>query len=380
MASSQIPALDTITAESLATLGASDDAMHVVRLDAWSVDEAAAAATSLANTDGGLVIVPGAKDVSEADLLRAGAAMETFGPRLIAARIIDGADGPTGVISVRESGDPPVMTGSGSILRRTTDGPVTVESRGELDLLIEKGKRLGSRAESVVDSQTERTAFAHLNFLTISLITTPLVGGSSNFAWAQENLSKLFRTRLGLAAGLTKDTVVDGKGLIELRQPGDETGYITVAKNGTVTAGIDKMRPAMDRFVSAAELAAVVRDAAQATRVVIAGGDAGLVQPAVFVQGMRNLCLEGIGGYGQAAKKDQQRTFLKRQFVETDDDEEALAGQMLDVLSGIFSADLANSFVEVFDGDVSADKAPKAWHGKTRRTERRVAFQRRHGS
>jgi hypothetical protein len=380
MPSTQLPALNEITPEILAGLRPADDAMHLVQIDAWSVEAAAAAAASLANTDGGLIIVTEAKDLSEADLLRVGPAMETFGPRLIQARIIDGADGPTGLIAVRESGDPPVMATGGIIQRRTTDGPLPVSSRAELDLLIRKGQRLGARTQSVIDSQTERTAFGHLNFLTIALITTPVVLGSSSFAWAHGNASKLVRSRLGLAAGLTKDAVGDGTGVFELRLRGDETGFITVAKNGTITAGLDRMRPAMDRFVSAAELAAVLRDVAQVTRLLVSGGDAGLVQPAVFVQGMRNLRLEGIGGFGKPATKDQQRTLLRPQFVETDDDEEALAGEMLDVLSTLFSADLATGTVEVFEGAVSADKAPKAWHGKTRRTERRVAFQRRHGS
>ena len=39
MASSQIPALDKITEKSLKKLQASDDAMHIVQLDAWSVEE-----------------------------------------------------------------------------------------------------------------------------------------------------------------------------------------------------------------------------------------------------------------------------------------------------------------------------------------------------
>lgn len=376
MATALMSNLTELTAEKVGELLRTGVGLHTAVLERWSVEEGAAEAASLANGEGGLLVAPGVPDAAK--LLRAGAALQPFGPRLVRARVLENA---VGVLAVREAGDVPVMVGrEGAIYRRTSEGRVRVSKRAELDALIRKSARMRSRAESVINAQTDRTAFGHLNFLTIALIVTPLVAGSSSFGWTEGHLPALEQTRLGLAGGLKAAEAVTGRGLIEMRRDGDETGFITVAKNGTVTAGIHRMRPAQDRFVSAAELAGLVRDFAQAARTVTGGGDAGLVLPALFVQGLRNLRLEAVGGWGMPCSKDQQQTVLPHRFLETADDEEALAAGALDALGKLVSADLNKGVVEAFEGEVARTDAPKAWHGKTRRTERRLAFARRHGS
>jgi hypothetical protein len=371
----------TLTADEVAQLLASEDHAHVACMEQWSPSEAALEIASLANTEGGCVVVPGAVDLSEGDLRGAGALLQPAGPRLLRAELVDGPDGPVGVIRVREAADLPVLAGElGAILTRDSNGRRPVTSRDELDPLIARAARLRARAESVIDSQTERTAFGHLNYLTIALIVVPLTASTASFEWARDNAPEILRTRIALASGFKRDAVSERGGLFEIRELDDETAFISVAKNGTITTGMHRMRPALDRFVQPMELAGLGRDMAQAASLIAAGGDAGLVRPAVFVQGMRNLRLEAIGGFGAQAKRDQQRTLLRPQYLETPEDEEALGAGLLDVLSTLFSADLVAGSVEPFSGDVANGPAPKAWHGKTKRTERRTAFQRAHGS
>ena len=376
----KIPALATLTSDTLAALLAEGDALHVARLDQWQPDAATQAAASLANGEGGLIVVEGGA-LTDTELLHAGAGLQPHGTRLVRACTLDLQGKPVSVIAVRESADPPVLCGKdGVILERGAAGAQPVTPRAALDRLLEKGLRYRTRAEGVIDSQTERTAFGHLNFLTIALIVAPLIPGPASAAWAREHSGDLARTRLALGGGLTADALRSGSGLLELRHPGDESPFVTIAQNGTITAGMHRMRPALDHFVSAAELAGALRDMAQAARVVTGGGDAGFVQPALFVQGLRNLQLETVGGRGTPCKKDQQRVMLSRQFLESQEDEDVLIAGLLGAMGELFSADLASGVVPAYGGDVERSKPPKAWHGKTRRTERRVAFLRQHGS
>ena len=69
--------LDQITAEDIAGLvGSAPDPLHIATLGKWSRSDAAAAAASLANAAGGLVIV--GATVTEADLF---SAVGDLGPR-----------------------------------------------------------------------------------------------------------------------------------------------------------------------------------------------------------------------------------------------------------------------------------------------------------
>ncbi len=371
--------LDGITADDLPGLTA--DAARSARLAQWSAEDAAREAASLANASGGLIVVGPQEGLSEQSLLAAGDSIEPRGLELLRARVLDTPEGPVGLIAVRECADPPAMAGDdGAIYGRGAGGAELVNTRAALDQLIAKRQRLRERAERVIDAQIERTAFSHDSYFTMALVVTPLLAGSASRAWARENVQLVLESPLARRWGLAADHVVDEGAVVEFRLPDDETGFILAAGNGTLAIGQCEQRPPLDHFLPPSELATRLGEFADAAQMLLANVDAGPVLPALFLEGFRELRLEAGDGYGAPCSKDLLRTFLTSSLVTTDAERDALAAEMGDVLGPLFGADLSSGTVAAYSGPVEAGPSVKTWHGKTLRTDRRLASQRGFGS
>jgi hypothetical protein len=268
----------------------------------------------------------------------------------------------------------------GAIYRRGAAGAELVSTRAALDELIAKRQRLRERAERVIDAQIERTAFGHHNYFTLALVVTPLLAGSASRTWARENTQLVLESALARRSGLAADDVVDEGAVVEFRLREDETGFILAAGNGTLAIGQRDQRPPLDHFLPPSELAAWLGEFAEVAHMLLANVDAGLVLPALFVEGFRELRLEAADGYGAPCSKDLLRTFLPTSFVTTEAERDALAAEMGDILGPLFGADLSSGKVPAYSGPVEAGPSAKTWHGRTLRTDRRVSSQRGFGS
>lgn len=375
----QVLDIESLTADDLSALEA--DGLRCSRLAEWSVEAGAREAASLANTAGGVVVVGPADGLTVEALLAAGDALQPDAGLALSARMLATPDGEVGLLGVRECADPPVLAGEdGAIYRRGDGGVERVSTRAALDELIAKRQRLRERAERVIDAQIERTAFGHHNYFSLVLVVTPLLAGSASRAWARENTRLLLESPLARRWDLAADDVVDEGAVVELRHGDDEAGFILIAGNGTLAIGQRAHRPPLDHFQPASELAALLGEIAEVAHMLLADADAGLVLPALFLEGVRDLRLEGADGYGAPCSVDLQRTFLPSSFVTTEAERDALAAEMRDLIGPLFGADLSAGTVPAYDGPVEAGPSPATWHGKTTRTERRMAYQRGAGS
>jgi hypothetical protein len=375
----QFPDLNDITADDLPGLTA--DTQHCARRAEWSLASAAAKAASLANAGGGLVVVEATDGLDEATLLSVGAALQPDGERLVEARMLATPEGTVGLLAVRECADPPVLAGDdGTGYRRGVDGAEAVRSRAGLDELYGKRQRLRERAEHVIDAQVERTALDHSSYYTIALITAPLLAGSRSRAWALENTQSLLSSAMASRWGLEATNVADEGAVTEIRRPVNESGFIVTVGNGATVVGVRDRRPTLDRFFTPSELAAQLGEFAEVTRMLAAGGDAGPVLPALYLEFCHDLRLEAADGYGAPCSVSTQCSVLSPRYLETDADRDVLVAEMAETLGPLFGADLVAGTVPAYEGAAAPEPTPKGWHGNTRRTERRVAGERGFGS
>jgi hypothetical protein len=371
--------LSAVTASDLSAL--ENDGQRYVRLESWLLEGAREAVVALANSDGGLVVVGLADGQDEATLDAAGRGVEPNGARLVRTRVLDTPSGRIGLIAVDECADPPALVASsGAIYRRDGNATRPVLGRAALDELLTKRERLRARATRALDAQVERIAFGHGSYYSLAVVFQPLLADKRSVEWARSHHADLLtsamvkRWNLGAA-----DVNVEGA-TFEIRRQDDETGFVTVGSNGAVAVGVRAKRPALERFVSPAELAEWIGEFVEVVRLVQSGGEGGLGVPSLFFEGLREFRLEGTNGYGPPCTKDLERELLSPRYLRSDDDRDIAAVDMLASLGEVFGADFSAGTVAVFDGAVDGGPSRKTWHGKTLRTERRMAGSRGFGS
>ncbi|MFQ5381346.1 MAG: helix-turn-helix domain-containing protein [Dehalococcoidia bacterium] len=388
------PLAEVQAADVAGLVGADPDPRRLVPLATWSAGEAAIAAASLANTSGGLVIIgaeadaggkisglPGAS-VSTADL--AGVARD-LGPgseALIETALVD-VDGKTvGLIRVAETGSPPVLVETtGSIYSRSDSGLVHVLHRSELDVLMKKDRLLRDRAETNVNGMISRTAFGHFNYMTVAVVGSPRMATQDVYKWANANHQALLDLAFSKRWGFTADSISAGAGEIELALPSEATGFIRISRNGTVAAAEREKRPAQDRYLAPAELSERLAEMAAVVSEVNAAANPGQSLGSLFLEGVRDLRLPVGDGLTAPIQKDLFQEWLPERNFALEGEPAAFAADVQATAGNLFGADLITGSAEAYEGPVTISSyKPKAWHGQTKRTERRIAGKRGHGS
>lgn len=374
--------LDQITAEDIAGLvGAAPDPQHIATLEKWSRADAAAAAASLANAAGGLVIV--GATVTEADLLSAVRDLGPTGRYLAHARVIEAGGKKVGVLAVSASAAPPVLVETtGAIYGRSEAGQVQVLTRSGLDDLLEKEQLLRGRAEHNIEGMIDRVAFGHFNYMTVSVIVAPRTNTDQAYRWAADNKAAILGLEFAKSCGLTASDVAVSAGEIEISlSSNDSTGFVRVARNGCVAVGERLHRPTQDRYLAPAALAKRLSEIVATAAAPFQAIHAGAVTGALFLEGVRDLKLPVSGGATAPVGKDLVREFLPARYLDAAEEREALRVDVLKAAGGVFAADLVAGKGQAKAAPAKpASLAPQAWHGLTRRTERRVAGLRGHGS
>lgn len=371
--------ISALTADDLPGLQA--DAKHCLRFDSWSLDAVTEAIVALANAEGGVVMIGLADGQTGATLEAAAHRIEPDGRRLVRSRVLDTPDGAVGLIVVNECADPPVLVGpSGAIHALDNGATKAVLGRAALDELLAKREGLRERATRALDAQVERIAFGHGSYYSIAAVFQPLLNERRSIQWARNHQPELAASAMAKRWDLQLDDSAAKGATFELRHEEDETGFITVGSNGAVAAGARAKRPALERFVSAAELAEWVGEFVEVARLVQSGGEGGLGLPALFFEGFRDLRLEGADGYGSPSNKDLERTVLSPRYLHSEPDRDSVVADMLVSLNPVFDADLSAGTVAAYEGPTNGGPSQKTWHGKTLRTERRMAGSRGFGS
>lgn len=382
--------LDQITAEDIAGLvGAAPDPQHVATLEKWSRADAAAAAASLANAAGGLVIVgataagvAGAA-VTEAELLSAASDLGPTGRYLAHARVIDAGQKKVGVLAVSASAAPPVLVETtGAIYARTDAGLAQVLTRAALDELLQKAQLLRQRAEHNIEGMLDRVAFGHFNYLTVAVVVAPRTNTDQAYRWAADNQAAILGLEFAKSCGLNAGDVAVSAGEIEIAlSANDSTGFIRVARNGCVSVGERLHRPAQDRYLAPGALAKHLSQMVATATAPFQAIHAGAVTGALFLEGVRDLTLPVEGGATAPVGKDLIREFVPVRYLDAAEEREALRLDILRCAGAVFAADLIAGKGEAKAAPARpASLAPQAWHGLTHRTERRVAGLRGHGS
>lgn len=370
------------TAGDIAALKASATPQSVAVLGTWSREGAAAHAASFANTGGGVLIVDDAPP--EAELATVGPMLGEAGARLVESRrvSVDGLE--AGVLLVRESGAPPVLVETeGGIYRRTEDGLARVSKRSDLDQLLAKDRLLRERAETNIEGMLGRTAFGHFNYMTVAVVAVPRFTSARPYEWAASDNSALVAAAGALAArwGMDASDVQVSAGEIQFALPDEVTGFVRIARNGCVAAGQRAHRPAQDRFLAPADFSALLESMAEAVAAPLAAAKAGQVVSAIFLEGVRDLRLPVEGGLTSPVAKDMVREYLPERFIDDPAERAAFGRNVQEAVGAVFNADLVSGTAEPYAGPVkSVGLEPKAWHGITKRTERRLSGARGHGS
>lgn len=382
--------LDQLTGKDIAGLvGAAPDRQHIATLEKWSRGDAAAAAASLANTTGGLVIVGATSAgvtgaaVTEANLLAAAGDLGPTGRYLAHARVIDVSGKKVGVLAVSASAAPPVLVETkGAIYGRTDSGLSQVLTRAGLDELLQKEQLSRQRAEHNIEGMIDRVAFGHFNYMTVSVILAPRTNTDQAYRWTSDNKAAILGLDFAKSCGLTASDVAVSAGEIEISlSENDSTGFIRVARNGCVAVGERLHRPTQDRYLSPAALGKRLSDMVAVATAPFQSIHAGAVTGALFLEGVRDLTLPVAGGATAPVGKDLIREFVSLRYLDAAEEREALRRDVLKAAGGVFAADLVAGKGQAKAAPARpASLAPQAWHGLTRRTERRVAGLRGHGS
>jgi len=388
-------AIEEITAADLSALvGMAPEPERLAILPAWSRDEAAVAACSLANSDGGLVVVGMGSDgsgratavtgspVSESDLLSAADDLGPVGRHLARARVVPVDGKPVGLMAIGASAAPPVLVESrGTIYRRTPGGVSQVLTRADLDSLLGKERGLRQQAERNVEGMLDRLAFGHFNYMTVAVVLASRVLNDRPYRWALDNQSTLLALGFLKDSGLSAADVNVRPGEIEIALPGDVTGFVRVSRNGSVAVGERNKRPAQDLYLSPADLSRRLSAMAEAASAAFAAAGPGPILGALFLEGVRDLRLPVDGGTTTPAKKDLVREFLPERHLDDASERLALGVDLRGAAGPIFAADLVTGTASpsAAAAQVSSPQ-PQSWHGQTKRTERRLAGLRGHGS
>ncbi len=374
--------LDQITGEDIAGLaGAAPDPQHIAMLEKWSRADAAAAAASLANAAGGLVIV--GAPVTEADLLSAVSDLGPTGRYLAHARVIEVGGKKVGVLAVSASAAPPVLVETtGAIYGRSEAGQVQVLTRSGLDELLQKEQLSRQRAEHNIEGMIDRVAFGHFNYMTVAVVVSPRANTDQAYRWAADNHAAILGLEFARSCGLNAGDVAVSAGEIEIAaSSNDSTGFIRVARNGCVAVGERLHRPTQDRYLAPAALGKRLSEMVAVATAPFQAIHAGAVTGALFLEGVRDLTLPVAGGATAPVGKDLIREFLPVRYLDAAEEREALRLDVLNAAGEVFAADLVAGKGQAKAAPARpASLAPQAWHGLTRRTERRVAGLRGHGS
>ncbi len=388
------PLAEVQAADVAGLVGADPDPKRVAAIAAWSAAEAAIAAASLANASGGLIVV-GAEagadgkitgiagaSVSAADLAGIAGELGPGSEALLETATVD-VDGKTvGLIRVVETGSPPVLVEStGSIYSRSDSGLVHVLRRSELDVLMKKDRLLRGRAETNVNGMISRTAFGHFNYMTVAVVGSPRMATQDVYKWANANHEALLDLDFSKRWGFTADSISAGAGEIELALSSEATGFIRISRNGTVAAAEREKRPAQDRYLAPADLSARLAEMAAAVSSINAAASPGLSLGSLFLEGVRDLRLPVGDGLTAPIQKDLFQDWMPERNFALPGEGAAFAADVQATAGNFFGADLVSGSAEAYEGPVTISSyKPKAWHGQTKRTERRVAGKRGHGS
>ena len=373
--------LGQISGEDVAALaGAAPDPQHIATLAAWDKAEATRAAASLANSGGGLVVVNA--DVSEADLLGVADDLGPYGRYLVQARTVDAGGKRVGLLSVAESAAPPVLVETtGAIYVRSASGVSQVRTRLELDQLLAKERMARQRAERHVEGMLDRLAFGHFNYMTVAVVASSRVLTDLPYRWASEHQADLLALDFAKSCGFSASNVEVRAGEIEVSLSDDVTGIVRVARNGCVAVGERRKRPAQDLFLAPADLSRRLTEMAMAAAALFQTAHAGPIAGALFLEGVRDLRLPVAGGTTAPTAKDLVRQFLPERHLEGADEREAFCQDVLRAAGEVFGADLVKGEAQPESSLTRvANPGPQVWHGLTKRTERRIAGLRGHGS
>jgi hypothetical protein len=351
-------------------------------LGTWSRTDAAAQAASLANTGGGIVVIEEAP--SDAELASVAVDLGPEGSRLVEAGTVSVDGKRVGVLRIGESGAPPlVVETDGGIYRRTEAGLARILNREELDQLLEKGRLLRERAETNIEGMLGRVAFGHFNYMTIAVVAVPRFTSADLYQWAAKDHSSLVSAAGDFARrwGLDASHVHVSAGEIQIGLPKEITGFIRIARNGCVAAGQRLHRPAQDRFLAPQEFSIHLAEMAEAVAAPHAAVRTGEVVSAVFLEGVRDLRLPVDGGLTFPVTKDLVQEYLPERFLAQPDERAAFVRDVQAAVGAVFSADLVAGSGEAYAGSIrEVSLQPRAWHGLTKRTERRLSGVRGHGS
>ncbi len=373
--------LEQITGEDVAALaGGATDPQHIATLPAWNRAEAAVEAASLANSGGGLLVV--SDSVSEADLLAVADDLGPNGRYLMQARIVDAGGKRIGLLAVAESAAPPVLVETtGAIYARSAAGLVQVRSRLELDQLLAKERMLRQRAERHVEGMLDRLAFGHFNYMTVAVVASSRVLTDLPYRWASERQADLLALDFAKSMGFAAGNVEVRAGEIEISLSDDVTGIVRVARNGCVAVGERRKRPAQDLFLAPADLSKRLTEMAMAAAALFQTAHAGPILGALFLEGVRDLRLPVAGGTTAPVAKDLLREYLPEHYLEGASEREAFCRDVLGAAGEVFGADLVRGQAQPESSPTRvANPQPQIWHGLTKRTERRIAGLRGHGS
>ncbi len=387
-------AIEEITAADLAALvGTAPDPGRLAVLTAWSRDEAAVAACSLANTDGGLVVIGMATDgsgrataitgaaVSESGMLGAADDLGPVGRHLARARVVQVDGKAVGLMAVEASAAPPVLVESrGTIYRRAAGGLSHVLTRADLNSLLGKERGLRQQAEHNVEGMLDRLAFGHFNYMTVAVVLASRVTTDAPYRWTVDNQSSLLNLSFLKDRGLSAANVGVRPGEIEVALDSDVTGFVRVSRNGTVAVGERGKRPAQDLYLSPADLSRRLSAMAEAATAVFATTNQGPILGALFLEGVRDLRLPVAGGTTAPAKKDLVREFLAERHLNDAAERLAVGVDLCGAAGPIFDADLVAGTARPSAAAAVTSPQPQTWHGQTKRTERRLAGLRGHGS
>lgn len=367
-------ALEDITVADIAGLTAASDPLRVAVLDRWSREEAAAALCSLANADGGLLVVQSA--ATAADLQ---AAIDDLGPagaHLARAKTLGGA----GVVSVIAAPAPPVLVETrGAIFTRTAAGATQVLSRASLESLLARERSLRQQAERNIEGMIDRLAFGHHNYMSVAVIAAPRVISDAPYQAAVANQAGVLSLGFVSERGLSAAGVTVRPGELEISNLTDVTPLVRVSRNGAVAVGDRLKRPAQDLYLSPAELSRQLSAMADAAATLVAGAPGPIVST-LFLEGVRDLRLPVASGTTGPARKDLVREFVAERYLADASERRALAADICRAASQVFDADLVAGAGAASAADGAGRIQAHNWHGQTKRTERRLAGLRGHGS
>ncbi|GAB4323531.1 MAG: hypothetical protein Kow0010_04910 [Dehalococcoidia bacterium] len=393
---SQQPIAEVTAAGIAALRGAAPQPERLVALPSWSRQEAAAAAAALANTTGGLVIIGASAgaagavtaftgtDVPEAELAAVARDLGPAGPFLVETAAFDIDGKRVAVLRVGECADTPVVVETdGGVYRRAGGETLRLTTRQALDELYAKSRRLRERAETNLEALLARIAFGHFNYMTIAVAAAPRFPGSAAYEWAQQDPAAVVDPALGFARrwGLDASSLEVTPGELSFILPADDTGFVRIVRNGCVAVGLRMRRPAQDRYLSPADFSALLAEMAELLSRPFQANRYGLVLGAAFLEGVRDLRLPVEGGLTAPVRRDLVQEHLPERYLHDASERAAFTQDLQAAVGAVFNADLVNGTGEPYAGHVAPlSVEPKTWHGTTKRTERRLAGARGHGS